>query len=169
MSWTPTLGAPHPRVQGRPGAPLLTAQAEERSTRNLDPVLFPPAHEDQPRSGQPLLSDPCCEAKGISPTCPQFQTLPELPLTLGIMSKLSTSMESSSRQLRAQPDSLPSSAARPHPQLWCSPPLISAHTFPASWPLFTCHTPSPSSQCSPGPPLGGFSSLPCPALHWDPK
>lgn len=170
MSWTPTLGTPHPRAQGRPGALLVTAQAEKRSTRNLDPVLFPTAHQDQPRSGQSLLPDPCCEAKGISPTCPQFQTLPGLPLTLGIMSKLPTSMESSSRQLGAQPDSLPSSAARPHPRLWCSPPLISAHAFPV-WNSLLLGLCSPATLLPPphnaaqALPWAAFpTALPCPAL-----
>lgn len=38
MNWTPIPGAPHPRVQGRPGVPLTTAQAEERSTTNWGPL-----------------------------------------------------------------------------------------------------------------------------------
>lgn len=149
-NWTPaspdTLGDPNPPVQGRPGVPLPTAQAEEVSARiwvstlvsnsHHHPPVSPQARGDQPPSQH--LSSPI-----IHTVEPEGSSLPESPAWnpsrapryLEIKSKLPTCHAKLSLAARAHLGSLGSS----HTQLLRGHSSLPSHAvscleFPPPWP-----------------------------------
>lgn len=137
-------------------------------TITLPPSLSPPAHRDQAPSQPSRLFHACRGAKELILPCPLRRTLPGLPLPLGVMPKLPTSMENPSRQLRppGQPRPLPGLTPPSAPG---SPPLILAHTISClelhpPWPQVAVKHLSPLQDAAQGLLWAAFlgsAGLPC--------